>query len=105
MTRVRRPHQAGRASVRGLPSCDDDHLLSIGRRAVEGFQPDTSQWKSRKSAEWGFGISVPPDWVQLNMPPMRTFRSLDGQAEVLDLALGITNPGRPRGRWSVNAVY
>jgi hypothetical protein len=38
--------------------------------AAEGFQPDTSQWKSHRSAEWGFDISVPPDWVQLNMPPM-----------------------------------
>lgn len=38
--------------------------------AAQGSQPDTSQWKSRRSAQWGFNISVPSDWVQLNMPPV-----------------------------------
>jgi hypothetical protein len=38
--------------------------------AAQGSQLDTSQWKSRKSAQWGFNISVPSDWNQLNMPPV-----------------------------------
>ncbi len=44
-------------------------VLERSSAATQGSQPDTSQWKSHRSAQWGFGLSVPPDWVQLNMPP------------------------------------
>jgi hypothetical protein len=45
-------------------------VLERAAAATQESQPDTSQWKGRRSAQWGFYISVPPDWVQLNMPPI-----------------------------------
>ena len=62
-------------------------VLEHSPAAAQGSQPDTSQWKSRRSAQLGFNISVPPDWVQLNMPPvgnhkMTLKRKLDNSKSV-----------------------
>jgi hypothetical protein len=45
-------------------------VLEHSSATAQASQPDTSQWKNHRSAEWGFNISVPLDWVQLNMPQM-----------------------------------
>lgn len=48
--------------------------LAVPERASAASQLDTSGWKSHRSAQWGFDISVPPDWVELNMPPSASRR-------------------------------
>jgi hypothetical protein len=58
------------ADGRVLPGRHHRKALERSSAAAQGSQPDASQWKSHRSAEWGFDISVPPDWVKLNMPPM-----------------------------------
>jgi hypothetical protein len=67
--------------------------------ATQGSQPDTSQWKIHRSAQWGFYISAPPDWDQLSIPMgnsrMTLRRKLD-PANTKSLSCSISTSDEPR---------
>jgi hypothetical protein len=71
----------------------------LSSAAAQGSQPDTSQWKIHRSAQWGFYISAPPDWDQLSIPVgtsrMTLRRKLD-PANIKSAACSISTSDEPR---------
>jgi hypothetical protein len=74
-------------------------VLERSSAATQGSQPDTSQWQIHRSAQWGFYISAPPDWVQLSIPVgnsrMTLTRKLDA-ANTKSLSCSISTSDEPR---------
>ena len=74
-------------------------VLERSSAATQGSQPDTSQWKIHRSAQWGFFISAPPDWDQLSIPighsRMTLRRKLD-PANTKSLSCSISTSDEPQ---------